>query len=209
MTSLQITGIRPVTKQKSQVEINGQPAFVLYRGELSRYRITEGQEMPIEVYREITEEVLTKRAKIRAMHLLEAGDKTREQVRQKLVQGGYPSCAVEAALAYVESYHYIDDKRYAAAYVESQCRKKGKARIRMELLQKGVSREIIGAVFEELEQSRDQEPEVVIRELIWKKTGGKGPAGDKEKQKLYGFLQRRGFSPSDILSAFREWENEL
>ena len=110
MDTLRITGIRPVTKQKFQVEINGQPAFVLYKGELSRYHIVQEEELSQEIYREITEEILTKRAKLRAMHLLEAGDKTREQVRQKLVQGGYPSCAVEAALAYVESFHYIDDK---------------------------------------------------------------------------------------------------
>lgn len=208
MDTLRITEIRPVTKQKFQVEINGQPAFVLYKGELSRYHIVQEEELSQEIYREITEEILTKRAKLRAMHLLEAGDKTREQVRQKLVQGGYPSCAVEAALAYVESFHYIDDKRYAAVYVENQSRKKGRARIRMELLQKGVKQEIIDTVFEEQEQSQDQEPRTVIRELIRKKTGGEGLAGDKEKQRLYGFLQRRGFSSSDILSAFREWENE-
>ena len=32
-----VTDIKSVTKQKFQVELDGEAAFVLYRGELSRY----------------------------------------------------------------------------------------------------------------------------------------------------------------------------
>ena len=37
-----VTEIKAVTKQKFQVELDGQETFVLYRGELSRYGIEEG-----------------------------------------------------------------------------------------------------------------------------------------------------------------------
>ena len=61
-----------------------------------------------------------------------------------------------ARKAYVESYHYIDDKRYALSYILSQKEKKGKARIQMELRRKGVSQEDIDQAFAETEEETDE-----------------------------------------------------
>lgn len=156
-----VTELRAVTKQKFQVEIDGQPAFVLYKGELSRCHIEKGRGISPETYREITEEILPKRAKMRAMHLLEQGDRTRRGLEDKLLKSGYPPHAAEEALAYVESFHYIDDKRYALSYILSQKDKKGKTRIQMELRRKGVSQEDIDQAFSETEE--DTDPRETIR----------------------------------------------
>ncbi|HJC11900.1 MAG TPA: recombination regulator RecX [Candidatus Blautia merdigallinarum] len=198
-----VTEIRPVTKQKYQIDVEGEPAFVLYKGEVSRYHLEKDREISAEVYREIVEEVLTKRAKLRAMHLLEQGDRTKKGLRENLLKNGYPSEAVEEAMAYVESFHYIDDKRYALTYIQNQSGKKGRARIQMELRQKGVPQEYIDQAFQETEEDTDARG--VIRELILKKRREQGPMEEKERQKLYGFLMRRGFSSSDILSVLREF----
>ena len=82
-----ITSLMPVTKQKTEVEIDGQFAFVLYRGELSRFKLREQEEIPASVYREITEEILPRRAKLRAMHLLTRRDYTEQEIRQRLEKG--------------------------------------------------------------------------------------------------------------------------
>ena len=198
-----VTEIRPVTKQKYQIDVEGEPAFVLYKGEVSRYHLEKDREISAEVYREIVEEVLTKRAKLRAMHLLEQGDRTKKGLRENLLKNGYPSEAVEEAMAYVESFHYIDDKRYAQTYIQNQSGKKGRARIQMELRQKGVPQEYIDQAFQETEEDTDARG--VIRELILKKRREQGPMEEKERQKLYGFLMRRGFSSSDIISVLREF----
>lgn len=197
-----VTEIKAVTKQKYQVEIDGQFAFVLYKGELSRYGIEKDREISDEVYTELVEEVLTKRAKLRAMHLLQKMDRTRAELERKLQQNGYPAQAIETALSYVESFHYIDDARYAALYMENQKNKKGMARIRMELIQKGIAPEILQQVLEETEEKTDSRD--VIREMLEKKRKIQGPLEEKEKQRLYGFFMRRGFSSSDILAVFRE-----
>lgn len=78
-----VTEIKPVTKQKFQIELDRQPAFVLYKGELSRYHIQKDEELSEEIYRELVEQVLTKRAKLRAMHLLEKMDRTKGELRKK------------------------------------------------------------------------------------------------------------------------------
>lgn len=199
-----VTDIKAVTKQKFQIEIDGQPAFVLYKGELSRYKIEKDRGISEKVYREITEEILTKRAKLRAMHLLQKMDRTKADLRRKLEQSGYPANAVNTAIEYVESFHYIDDERYAAMYIENQKNRKGKVRLKMELIQKGVSSDIIERVFENAEEGMDSKG--AIREMLQRKRRGDGPMDDKEKQRLYGFFMRKGFSSSDILSVFRENE---
>lgn len=197
-----VTEIKPVTRQKFQIELDGQPAFVLYKGELSRYHIQKDEELPEEIYEELVGQVLTKRAKLRAMHLLEKMDRTRAELKKKLEQSGYPTKAVEEALEYVESFHYTDDVRYAARYIEFQKSKKGKARLKMELLQKGISAEIVARALEEAEEQMDAKE--TIRKMLQSKRKGEGAMEEKEKQRLYGFFMRKGFSSSEILSVFRE-----
>ena len=199
-----VTKIQAVTKQKYRIELDGQPAFVVYKGELSRYGIKEGHEILQPVYDELVGQVLTKRAKLRAMHLLESMDRTRAELEKKLQSSEYPGEAVAEALAYVESFGYLDDKRYARHYVECKKEGRGKARLKMELAQKGVDRNIIEEVLDEakLDDCRD-----TIRELVGKRRRGDGPMDDRERQRIYGYLMRKGFSSSDILSVLKEKED--
>ena len=199
-----VTKIQAVTKQKYRIELDGQPAFVVYKGELSRYGIKEGHEILQPVYEELVGQVLTKRAKLRAMHLLESMDRTRAELEKKLQSSEYPREAVAEALAYVESFGYLDDKRYARHYVECKKEGRGKARLKMELAQKGVDRNIIEEVLDEakLDDCRD-----TIRELVRKRRRGDGPMDDRERQRIYGYLMRKGFSSSEILSVLKEKED--
>ena len=201
-----VTRIRPVTRQKYRIEAEGLPPFVLYKGEVSRYHIEEDKDLSMEIYREILEEVLIKRAKLRTLRLLEQGDRTKKGLENKLEQNGYPPEAVEEAIAYAESFHYIDDKRYAVNYIQNQRGCKGRARIMMELRNKGVSQEDIDFAFQETEEGADTRER--IRELIRKKRKSQGTMEEKERQKLYGFLMRRGFASLDILSVLRESAGE-
>lgn len=199
-----VTKIQAVTKQKYRIELDGQPAFVVYKGELSRYGIKEGHEILQPVYEELVGQVLTKRAKLRAMHLLESMDRTRAELEKKLQSSEYPREAVAEALAYVESFGYLDDKRYARHYVECKKEGRGKARLKMELAQKGVERNIIEEVLDEAELGDCRD---TIRELVRKRRRGDGPMDDRERQRIYGYLMRKGFSSSDILSVLKEKED--
>lgn len=201
-----VTGIKAVTKQKFQIELDGQPAFVLYRGELSRYRIEQDKELSPQTYEELVFQVLGKRARLYAMRLLERGDRTEAELYRKLEQKGYPKEAVKEAVAYVKGFHYIDDFRYASGYVGRQRGVKGPARLKMELLQKGVDRETVDRV---LEKSREEtDAREAVRTLVEKKRRGKGALEKKEKQRLYAFLLRRGFASQDVRAVFRELGEE-
>lgn len=202
-----ITQVQALTKQKYRIFLDGEAAFAVYKSELSRYHLEEGAKLPPEVYEELVDKVLTKRATLRAMHLLERADKTETQLRKKLEESEYPKKAMESAIAYVESYGYLDDRRYAEHYVEWKKSGKGKARLKMELAQKGISRDIIDEVLENADFGETKE---TIRQLIRKKRKSVGTMDEKEKQRIYGFLMRKGFSSADILSVMREeeWQNK-
>ena len=203
---MEITKIQSLTKQKYRIFLDGESAFAVYKGELSRYYLEEGAVLPPEVYEELVNRVLKKRATLRAMHILERTDKTEAQLRRKLEESEYPKEAVESAIAYVTSYGYLDDRRYAEHYIEWKKQGKGKARLKMELVQKGISREIIEEVLESTDFGETRE---MIRQIILKKRKTDIPMNEKEKQRIYGFLMRKGFSSSDILAVMREeeWRN--
>ena len=203
---MEITKIQALTKQKYRIFLDGESAFAVYKGELSRYHLEEGAVLPPEVYEELVNRVLKKRAALRAMHILERMDKTEAQLRRKLEESEYPKEAVESAIAYVTSYGYLDDRRYAEHYIEWKKQGKGKARLKMELVQKGISREIIEEVLESTDFGETRE---MIRQIILKKRKTDIPMNEKEKQRIYGFLMRKGFSSSDILAVMREeeWRN--
>lgn len=195
-----VTKIEPLGEERSRIYIDERLAFVLYRGELSRYGVKEGRELPEETYREIMDTVLAKRAKLRCMNLLKVMDRTEFQLRQKLDQGDYPEEIIDLALSYVKSYGYVNDEAYASRYIDSRQASKSRRQITCELMQKGISKGVILAAYEEKEPVDEG---ALIRRWLEKKHMDTQTASPKEKQKMYRFLMGKGFSSQEIGKALR------
>lgn len=203
-----VTEIRPVTKKRSRVYVEGQPAFVLYNGELSRYHIREGEEIPPQIWDEITGVVLVKRSRKRALNLLLKSDKTRNQLLQKLQSDGYPPEIAAQAVAYAESYGYIDDSRYVQRYLDGPGAKKSRMAARMELIRKGISPDLIDRIQSERDETPEESEQQKAKTLAAKRLGPAHPLDEKEYRRAYGYLARRGFSSSDIRSALEAYQKE-
>jgi len=195
-----VTDIEKIDKKRYRIYAEGQPVFVLYKGEILRYGIRIQEEITLETYEEIKKTVLQKRAKLRCMNLLKSMDRTEYQLRTRLRQGEYPKEVIEEAIAYVKSYRYIDDERYARQYIEYKKDRKSRRQITQELLLKGIEKGLIQQVMEELEPVCEEQ---VIRRLIEKKKVDLNNASTAELHKLYLFLQRKGFSVSEISKVIR------
>ncbi|MCM1386703.1 MAG: recombination regulator RecX [Bacillus sp. (in: Bacteria)] len=194
-----ITEVAAVTKSRYRVVLDGEIAFVLYKGELRRLHIAQGEELQENARQSIFQEILPKRAKLRCMNLLKTKDYTKKQLEDKLRQGGYPLEIIEQAVAYVESYGYINDKNYARSYIEYNMQKKSRKRIENDLSQKGISRELAGKVFEELkEDGVEMDEAAMIRELLLKKNFHFQESTYAERQKMCAFLYRKGFHADTI-----------
>lgn len=197
-----VTGTEAVTKTKYKVYIDGQFAFVLYKGELSRYQVQEGREITKETCDRIRGEVLVKRAKLRAMHLLNAMGRTESQLREKLTQGGYPEDVVDEALSYVKSFGYVDDVNYARSFTDSRKDKKSRREIEMLLKGKGISEEDIEKAMEEC-YGQDTAMQAV-RKLMKKRRYIPGESSYEEKQRFMAYVMRKGFSYDDVCRALEE-----
>lgn len=197
-----VTQISEESRSRLRVYIDGQFAFVLYKGELRRFHIKEGQEIPVQSYQEITTELLPKRVKLRCMNLLQARAYTRKQLEDKLRQGDYAQEYIDEAIDYVSSYGYIDDLRYARDYIEYHLDSRSRIRIETDLMRKGIDSDTIRQAFEELnELGVEQDEAGMIDDLLRKKKYCAETATRQEQQRMYGFLYRRGFHADAIAKA--------
>ena len=166
---MRIVEVVPVTKTKYRVVTDEQLAFMLYKGELSRYRLKENGELSAEIFQEIFREILVKRAKLRAMHLLTRMDYTEAELEKKLMKGEYTPQAVKIAMDYVRSYHYLDDERYVARYLSAYQGRKSRRQMQFELERKGIPREMIQRRQEAMDDEEGCVDETnMIRQLLEK-----------------------------------------
>ena len=197
---MMITEVAAVTKSRYRVVLDGETTFTLYKGELHRFHIKQGEELGEDARQSIFHEILPKRAKLRCMNLLKARDYTKKQLEDKLKQGGYPADIIEEAVAYVESYGYVNDENYARSFIEYHMQTKSRKRMENDLSQKGVSKELIRKVFDELKEDGLEIDEAsMIKELLLKKNFHFQESTYEERQKMCAFLYRKGFH-ADIIS---------
>lgn len=206
---MQVTNIVEWTKSRSKVYIDQEFAFVLYKGELPVYGIKLGEELEESDYYKIMEELLPRRAKLRAMNLLLKKTYTSAQLRQKLEEGCYPERVINQALEYVASFHYTDDLQYAVDYITYHEESRSRKRMEQDLMKRGISREL----FEKAwglweEQGGHQDEEGMIRRLLEKKGYDPETCDPAETRRMYQFLLRKGFSGSQIGKAIRIYSED-
>ena len=200
-----VTQIQPLNKTRSRVFLDGEFAFVLYKGELRSFGIREGEDLSETDYEKILREILPKRARLRAMNLMQSKSYTVQELRRKLQEGDYPEEIVENALEYVASYRYTDDVRYAADYIRYHGADRGRRRLQIDLQRKGVSAEDFDRAWAECEElGLTQEEDALIREMMEKKHFSPEEATPQEQQKMAAFLMRRGFSSEGIRRCMKE-----
>lgn len=198
-----VTDIVELSKTRAKVCTDSGETFALYKGELKEYQIQKGRELSKETYRTVMEEVLPKRAKLRCMNLLKSRDYTEHQLRDKLKQGIYPEEVIDKALAYVENFGYVDDIRYAKAYIIGGSGTKSRRQIEEGLLRRGISKEDMRQAWARCSEDGDvlSGEEEAIERLLARKRFDVQEAGYEERMKMIGFLYRKGFSLDKIYKA--------
>ncbi|HCA33886.1 MAG TPA: RecX family transcriptional regulator, partial [Lachnospiraceae bacterium] len=189
-----IDQIQKVTDKKGKVILEDGSSFVLYMGEIRRYHLHEGSEVPEAVLEEILGKVLVKRARLGCMNLLKTSDRTVRQLQDRLKRDGYPQQIIDNSLQYVAFFHYTDDERYAENYIRFRIGKKSRKIITLELEKKGVSSGLIEEAFSVIseEQAENGQKEgadiAAIRKLVEKKHYDPQNASWEDRRKLIGYL---------------------
>ena len=191
-----IEKITPYGKTRSKVLFEEGLVLMLYNGELGRLHLTEGTEVSEEMYSQKILPTLKKRAKERLVYILKASDKPEAELRRKLKEGCYPDEAIDEAISWAKSKHYVDDERYVETYLRYHAEGKSKKKLFYDLCAKGISKELIANM---LEDTEIDETEQIKAELI--KRHYSEDMDEKEKQKIYAALARKGYSWSAVSQA--------
>lgn len=187
-------------KGRYRVAFDNGVSCILYRSEAAQLSIEAQCSLTDENYDYLINEIVGKRAKKRAMHILEQMDRTEHQLREKLAKGEYPQECIDSAVEYVKKYRYLDDERFASSYVRYHQEKLSRQQLSVKLTQKGVSKDIIAEALEMEYEADDGEK---IRNLLSKRHFDPDNTDRQENNKIYQYILRRGFKSSDILKEMR------
>lgn len=145
------------------------------------------------------------KARESALRMLARRDHSAAELQRKLVQKGFSPQAAEISIAYLLEKGYLDDRRFAGRWA-SAALESGRCygpRLRAELRQRGVDSETVSEVITGLTADNDELHTLQL--LVKRKFASFNPheTDDREKRRLFGFLQRRGFSHGAIMALFR------
>lgn len=191
----------PVGKGRVRISMDSGESCLLYRGECRRLRMEEGRLLSETEYETLMTELLGKRARRRALHLLESMDRSERKLRELLARSEYPSRCIDEAVAYVKALHYLDDERYARNFVRYRQERMNRFQLEQKLMAKGINRTVALRALEE--EYRGDEEEQIGR-LLAKRHFDPEQADRREFARTYQFLIRRGFKSSQVLRQMRD-----
>ena len=166
--------------------------------------LTPGAEVTPEVFLALENAQSLASCKERAVRILTASGLSKKELQKRLVQKGESEEDAEAAVAWLEELHLIDDLETAKQLVRSAClRGYGAARAKSILYEKGIPKEFWDEALAELSEMDD-----AIDTFLRRKLDGR-TLDAKQIKKTVDALLRRGHSYHDIQAGLRRYEASL
>lgn len=138
---------------------------------------------------------LKKRAINSSMYYLSQMDKTEHWLRENLRKKQIPADIIDETLQKLIDAGFVNDRNYADAFIRSKRKyeKLGTSSIKMKLMQKGISNDIIDELLSEIDEDdlRETAYELAEKKLRQLK---REPDRNKRITKIVSFLAYRGYS---------------
>ena len=129
----------------------------------------------------------------RALRLLSQREHSRKELEQKLKPHEETPGELAEALDFLVAKDFINEKRVVESVVNRRSTKLGAARVRQELMAKGLPADDIA---DAVQAMRDTELERAL--VVWRKKFGAPPSDASERGKQVRFLVSRGFAPDVV-----------
>ena len=152
-----------------------------------------------------------------AARFLELRARSVEEVRRHLARAAFPAALAEEAIARLLELGMLDDRAFAAAWVESRdrARPRGEGALRAELHRKGIDRETVAAVLAERSEAAGAESEsggasadgLAAERLLGKNRSALLRVADPRARRgrAYALLARNGFDPEVCRDVSARW----
>jgi regulatory protein len=187
-----ITAIEPQQKNPQRVNIYLDGAFAFGLTRITAGWMKVGMDLSDEKIAALQDDDAHEMIYQKALHFLSYRPRSSSEVRKNLLNRGTPSQLVEETVTRLQHAGLVNDQEFARAWVENRntFRPRSKSALRMELKRKGLSDEVIQSV---LDENVDEE---ALANVAARKYGPRlaGLEWLDFRQKLSGYLARRGFS---------------
>ncbi|MDD2928038.1 MAG: regulatory protein RecX [Candidatus Omnitrophica bacterium] len=138
-----------------------------------------------------------------AFFLLKFRLRSENELAGRLKLKKIPAETIKEVISFLKEKRFIDDNVFARAWINSRLKKPfGLRRIKQELRQKGVDKEIIEAQTAKLEDY--SEGKTVLDLAKGRLNRIKGIDQVSSKRRVYAYLARRGFSPEVIIDTLNQ-----
>ena len=143
-----------------------------------------------------------------ALYLLSRRSRSTAEIKRKLLEKEYPAEDIEATITRLHKIGLLDDQKFAANYAGDKVRiyRRGRHRIGMELMLKGVSKEIIAEAVANINE--DDEYAAAVSLLEGRRRSWADLHERKRFERAFQLLQRRGFSGKVVRRAVEEFEQK-
>ena len=141
----------------------------------------------------------SKNARRRAIRYLVYRDRSRNEIIRYLKKKKFSENAVDETLIFLENNEYINDERFAMQFGRSRIvnKKIGRLRLRLELGDKGLERQIIEETLNSLYEEYD-EKKIALSCAKKKIATYSSSNSERDRRRIANFLGRKGF-PSGII----------
>ena len=198
-----VTALRAGRRGRISVFVDGVYVCGVSEALLARRRLYQGLELDEAGVETLRRDASAERIIGDAHRLLAQRQRSREELRRRLLQKEHTEEAVAQALVRLESDGLLDDRAFAQAFVADKRRFGGwgAERIRRGLAELGVAPDAI-----ELALGHPDEDEELERALAVLRRGGPPrPPLDAARRRAYAALQRRGFAGAVCYAAVKRW----
>lgn len=197
-----ITKIEQQKKNKDRVSvyIDDEFAFGIHKDIIIDFNIAVGKEIEDTYIQDILKREEQKKANDYALNLLSFSARSEREICDRLRSKGYEDEIINNTLEMLRKYNFINDTEYAKMFTKDKMNfsKDGSYKIKQKLYMKGVDKDIIDSVVDELvDEDEEYERALSIAEKKYLSYGN--IEAYKKFKKLNDFLLRKGFD-YDIIS---------
>lgn len=192
-------------KSRANIFLDGEFVCGLNNLTLVKNGLKPGTEITKEKLMKIYNESEIEGAYEKALSLLSRQKYTKKAITDKLKAKGYEAEIIDVVVGKLKEYGYICDTAFATSFVNCN-NSKSKRMLEVNLLQKGISREIIKQVLDEnitLESEREKCTEATNKYMKNKEMN------DSTIKKLKAHLLYKGFSFEDINYCIKSLGGEI
>ncbi len=201
-----ITALEAQKRHSDRVNVYLDGAYAFGLPAILAAHLHVGQQLTEDAIEALRQADAIERATDRAVRLLARRPHSEAELRRYLARKNTPDAVIEAALAKLQRLGYVDDRAFAAYWVENRerFRPRGIRALRYELRQKGIAADVIE------ETLQDFDPQASARRAAQTYARRLHNLTRREaRNKLAGFLQRRGFAYAVVREVVQDVLDEL